>query len=59
LLTIADELLAMRAQRELEQGAGVDDVPGSFASAIAEMAANGHSAAEARRRSTSFASARP
>jgi len=44
LLTIADELLAMRARRELEQGAGVDEVPGSFASVIAEMAANGHSA---------------
>ncbi|CAN7491597.1 phosphoenolpyruvate carboxylase [Mesorhizobium sp. LjNodule214] len=45
LLTIADELLAMRARRELEQGAGVDEVPGSFASVIAQMAANGHSAA--------------
>lgn len=44
LLTIADELLAMRARRELEQGAGVDEVPGSFASVIAQMAANGHSA---------------
>ncbi|TIW78016.1 MAG: phosphoenolpyruvate carboxylase, partial [Mesorhizobium sp.] len=32
LLAIADELLAMRARRELEQGAGVDDVPGSFGS---------------------------
>ncbi|WP_434723248.1 phosphoenolpyruvate carboxylase [Mesorhizobium sp. RIZ17] len=48
LLTIADELLAMRARRELEQGAGVDDVPGSFASVIAGMAANGHSATEAQ-----------
>ncbi|TPN81466.1 phosphoenolpyruvate carboxylase [Mesorhizobium sp. CU2] len=48
LLTIADELLAMRARRELEQGAGVDEVPGSFASVIAEMAANGHSAAQAQ-----------
>ncbi|RAZ88304.1 phosphoenolpyruvate carboxylase [Mesorhizobium hawassense] len=46
LLTIADELLAMRARRELEQGAGVDEVPGSFASVIAQMAANGHSAQE-------------
>ena len=46
LLTIADELLAMRARRELEQGAGVDEVPGSFASVIAEMAANGRSAEE-------------
>ncbi|WP_224545467.1 phosphoenolpyruvate carboxylase [Mesorhizobium sp. CA16] len=44
LLTIADELLAMRARRELEQGAGADEVPGSFASVIAEMAASGHSA---------------
>ncbi|PBB21186.1 phosphoenolpyruvate carboxylase [Mesorhizobium sp. WSM4313] len=48
LLTIVDELLAMRARRELEQGAGADEVPGSFASVIAEMAANGHSAAEAQ-----------
>ncbi|MBZ9846591.1 phosphoenolpyruvate carboxylase [Mesorhizobium sp. CA14] len=48
LLAIADELLAMRARRELEQGAGADEVPGSFASVIAEMAANGHSAAEAQ-----------
>ncbi|TGP49167.1 phosphoenolpyruvate carboxylase [bacterium M00.F.Ca.ET.230.01.1.1] len=48
LLTIADELLAMRARRELEQGAGVGDVPGSFASVIAQMAANGLSAAEAQ-----------
>ncbi|TGT91500.1 phosphoenolpyruvate carboxylase, partial [Mesorhizobium sp. M5C.F.Ca.ET.164.01.1.1] len=48
LLAIADELLAMRARRELEQGAGVDDVPGSFASVIAQMAANGHSAQEAQ-----------
>ncbi|MDX8439251.1 phosphoenolpyruvate carboxylase [Mesorhizobium australafricanum] len=46
LLTIADELLAMRARRELEQGAGVDEVPGSFASVVAQMAANGHSAEE-------------
>ncbi|RVD70434.1 phosphoenolpyruvate carboxylase [Mesorhizobium sp. M4A.F.Ca.ET.029.04.2.1] len=46
LLAIADELLAMRARRELEQGAGVDEVPGSFASVIAQMAANGHSAKE-------------
>ncbi|MFD2057353.1 phosphoenolpyruvate carboxylase [Mesorhizobium calcicola] len=46
LLAIADELLAMRARRELEQGAGVDEVPGSFASVIAQMAANGHSAQE-------------
>ncbi|TGQ69496.1 phosphoenolpyruvate carboxylase [Mesorhizobium sp. M00.F.Ca.ET.186.01.1.1] len=50
LLAIADELLAMRARRELEQGAGVDDVPGSFASAIAQMAANGHSAGEVQAR---------
>ncbi|TPJ26995.1 phosphoenolpyruvate carboxylase [Mesorhizobium sp. B2-7-2] len=48
LLAIADELLAMRARRELEQGAGADEVPGSFASVIAEMAASGHSAAEAQ-----------
>ncbi|RWH70922.1 phosphoenolpyruvate carboxylase [Mesorhizobium sp.] len=48
LLTIADELMAMRARRELEQGAGVDEVPGSFASVIAQMAANGHSAVEAQ-----------
>ena len=27
LLAIADELFAMRARRELEQGAGVDEVP--------------------------------
>ncbi|MGX5802508.1 phosphoenolpyruvate carboxylase [Bradyrhizobium sp. Arg314] len=46
LLTIADELLAMRARRELEQGAGVDEVPGSFASVVAQMTANGHSAEE-------------
>ncbi|UVK36392.1 phosphoenolpyruvate carboxylase [Mesorhizobium sp. AR10] len=46
LLAIADELLAMRARRELEQGAGVDEVPGSFASVIAQMAANGQSAEE-------------
>lgn len=46
LLAIADELFAMRARRELEQGAGVDEVPGSFASVIAQMAANGHSAQE-------------
>ncbi|TGP18102.1 MULTISPECIES: phosphoenolpyruvate carboxylase [unclassified Mesorhizobium] len=44
LLTIVDELLAMRGRRELEQGAGADEVPGSFASVIAQMAANGHSA---------------
>lgn len=43
LLTIADELLAMRARRELEQGAGAGEVPGSFASVIGQMAANGHS----------------
>ncbi|MBZ9986002.1 phosphoenolpyruvate carboxylase [Mesorhizobium sp. BH1-1-5] len=48
LLTIADELVAMRARRELEQGAGINDVPGSFASVVAEMAANGHSVAEAQ-----------
>ncbi|TGQ17149.1 phosphoenolpyruvate carboxylase [Mesorhizobium sp. M2E.F.Ca.ET.219.01.1.1] len=48
LLTIADELMAMRARRELEQGAGADEVPGSFSSVIAEMAAAGHSAAEAQ-----------
>ncbi|CAN7592658.1 phosphoenolpyruvate carboxylase [Mesorhizobium caraganae] len=46
LLAIADELLAMRTRRELEQGAGADDVPGSFASVIAQMAANGRSAAD-------------
>lgn len=46
LLTIADELLAMRARRELEQGAGADEVPGSFASVVAQMAANGRSAGE-------------
>lgn len=46
LLAIADELLAMRMRRELEQGAGADDVPGSFASVIAQMAANGRSAQE-------------
>ncbi|QPC90196.1 phosphoenolpyruvate carboxylase [Mesorhizobium sp. INR15] len=44
LLAIADELLAMRARRELEQGAGVGEVPGSFGSVIAQMAASGHSA---------------
>ena len=44
LLAIADELLAMRARRELEQGAGADEVPGSLASVIAQMAASGHSA---------------
>ena len=46
LLAIADELLAMRARREFEQGAGVDEVPGSFANVIAQMAAKGHSAEE-------------
>ncbi|MGX9147490.1 phosphoenolpyruvate carboxylase [Mesorhizobium sp. 128a] len=46
LLAISDELLAMRTRRELEQGAGADEVPGSFASVIAQMAANGHSAQE-------------
>ena len=46
LLAIADELVAMRARRELEQGASVDEVPGSFASVIAQMAANGRSAAD-------------
>ncbi|TGQ55465.1 phosphoenolpyruvate carboxylase [Mesorhizobium sp. M1C.F.Ca.ET.193.01.1.1] len=46
LLTIADELLAMRARRELEQGAGADEVPGSLASVVAQMAANGNSAEE-------------
>ncbi|MEO5759153.1 MAG: phosphoenolpyruvate carboxylase [Mesorhizobium sp.] len=46
LQAIADELLAMRARRELEQGAGVDEVPGSFGSVIARMAASGHSADE-------------
>ncbi|OBQ89625.1 phosphoenolpyruvate carboxylase [Mesorhizobium sp. AA23] len=46
LLTIADELLAMRARRELEQGAGADEVTGSFASVVAQMAANGRSAGE-------------
>ncbi|WP_245512118.1 MULTISPECIES: phosphoenolpyruvate carboxylase [unclassified Mesorhizobium] len=50
LLAIADELLAMRARRELEQGTGVDDVPGSFASVIARMAANGHSAEQVQAR---------
>ncbi|MBZ9710691.1 phosphoenolpyruvate carboxylase [Mesorhizobium sp. ESP7-2] len=50
LLAIADELLAMRARRELEQGAGVDEMPGSFGSVIARMAANGHSAAEVQAR---------
>ncbi|MBN9216386.1 MAG: phosphoenolpyruvate carboxylase [Mesorhizobium sp.] len=44
LLAIADELAAMRVRRELEQGAGADEVPGSFASVIAQMAANGRSA---------------
>lgn len=44
LLAIADELAAMRVRRELEQGAGADEVPGSFASVIAQMAAKGNSA---------------
>lgn len=46
LLAIADELLAMRTRRELEQGASADDVPGSFASVISQMAANGRTAHE-------------
>jgi phosphoenolpyruvate carboxylase len=44
LLAIADELLAMRTRRELEQGAGIKEVPGSIADVIAQMAANGQQA---------------
>ena len=44
LLTISNELLAMRSRRELEQGAGPDQVIGSFSNVAGEIAAQGYSA---------------
>lgn len=44
LVAIADELLAMRARRELEQAGGADEVVGSFANVVGEIAARGYSA---------------
>jgi phosphoenolpyruvate carboxylase len=44
LAAIANELLAMRSRRELEQAGGADEVIGSFANVIGEIAASGYSA---------------
>ncbi|WP_245436682.1 phosphoenolpyruvate carboxylase [Mesorhizobium tamadayense] len=44
LLTISNELLAIRSRRELEQAGSADDVVGSFANVAAEAAARGYSA---------------
>jgi phosphoenolpyruvate carboxylase len=44
LAAIANELLAMRARRELEQAGGADEVIGSFAHVVGEIAARGYSA---------------
>ena len=44
LVTIANELLAMRSRRELEQAGGADEVIGSFANVMGEIAAAGYPA---------------
>lgn len=44
LVAIANELLAMRARREAEKFGGADDVVGSFANVIGEIAAAGYPA---------------
>ena len=44
LVAIANELLAMRSRRELEQMGGADEVIGSFANVIGEIAAGGYPA---------------
>ncbi|WP_085462644.1 phosphoenolpyruvate carboxylase [Mesorhizobium australicum] len=44
LVAIANELLAMRSRRALEQMGGADEVIGSFANVIGEMAAGGYPA---------------
>lgn len=44
LVTIANELLAMRSRRKLEQAGGADEVIGSFANVVGEVAASGYSA---------------
>ncbi|WP_269932800.1 phosphoenolpyruvate carboxylase [Aminobacter sp. HY435] len=46
LVAIANELLAMRSRRELEQMGGADDVIGSFSNVIGEIAAAGYPAEE-------------
>lgn len=44
LVTIANELLAMRSRRELEQMGGADEVVGCFSNVLGEMAAAGYPA---------------
>lgn len=44
LVTIANELLAMRSRRELEQMGGADEVVGSFSKVVGEIAAAGYPA---------------
>lgn len=44
LVAIANELLAMRSRRELEQMGGADEVIGSFANVMGEIAAGGYPA---------------
>ncbi|MDH4984385.1 phosphoenolpyruvate carboxylase [Aminobacter anthyllidis] len=46
LVAIANELLAMRSRRELEQMGGADEVIGSFANVVGEIAAAGYPAEE-------------
>ncbi|WP_448956098.1 phosphoenolpyruvate carboxylase [Labrys neptuniae] len=44
LVAIANELLAMRARRELEQVGGADEIVGSFSNVVGEIAAAGYPA---------------
>jgi phosphoenolpyruvate carboxylase len=44
LIAIANELLAMRSRRELEQMGGADEVVGSFSNVMSEIAAGGYPA---------------
>lgn len=46
LVAIANELIAMRSRRELEQRGGADEVIGSFANVVGEIAAAGYPAEE-------------
>ncbi|MGJ4860168.1 phosphoenolpyruvate carboxylase [Labrys sp. La1] len=46
LVAIANELLAVRARRELEQIGGADEIVGSFSNVLGEIAAAGYPAEE-------------
>ncbi|WP_353643253.1 phosphoenolpyruvate carboxylase [Mesorhizobium sp. WSM2239] len=46
LVAITNELLAMRSRREIEQMGGADEIIGSFANVVGEIAAAGYGAEE-------------